>query len=92
MKTWLVVYDIADPRRLQRVAKWMLKYGVRAQKSVFECQLNETHSTEMLAGAERRIDPDVDQIRMYAIPFSVLENQTVYGVARPDWPEMTEVA
>jgi CRISPR-associated protein Cas2 len=92
MKTWLVVYDIADPRRLQRVAKWMQKYGLRAQKSVFECQLTEAHSVAMMAGAEKRIDPEVDQIRFYAIPFSVLENQTVYGVERPDWPEMTEVA
>lgn len=92
MKTWLVVYDIADPRRLQRVAKWMQKFGLRAQKSVFECQLSEARSNELMVGAAKRIDPDVDQIRFYAVPFNVLESQTVYGVPRPDWPEMTEVA
>ncbi len=32
MKTLLVAYDIADPRRLQRMAKLMQKYGLRAQK------------------------------------------------------------
>lgn len=35
----LVAYDIADPKRLARVAKTCEDYGVRVQYSVFECHL-----------------------------------------------------
>ena len=34
----IVAYDIADPRRLIRVAKIMKDYGLRVQKSVFEVE------------------------------------------------------
>ena len=37
---FLVVYDIADGRKLRRVAKTCEDYGVRIQKSVFECALD----------------------------------------------------
>ena len=32
----IVAYDIADPKRLQRIAKIMKDYGLRVQKSIFE--------------------------------------------------------
>jgi len=34
-----VCYDIAEPRRLRRVAKASEDAGLRVQKSVFECSL-----------------------------------------------------
>jgi CRISPR-associated protein Cas2 len=37
---YLVIYDIAHPRRLQRVARVMEGFGQRIQKSVFECELD----------------------------------------------------
>ena len=36
----LIVYDIADPRRLQKIAKILEDFGQRMQKSVFEARLN----------------------------------------------------
>ena len=36
MKNWLIIYDIRDPRRLQKVAKTLDGIGVRVQYSVFE--------------------------------------------------------
>ncbi len=35
--SWLVLYDIADPKRLRVVAKILETEGVRVQKSLFEC-------------------------------------------------------
>jgi len=32
----IVAYDIANDKRLSRIAKVMLDYGVRVQKSIFE--------------------------------------------------------
>lgn len=37
---YLVSYDIADPKRLRKVAKICEGFGVRLQFSVFECLLD----------------------------------------------------
>jgi CRISPR-associated protein Cas2 len=39
-RLWLVAYDIAEPRRLGKVARDLEKLGARQQKSVFECGLS----------------------------------------------------
>ena len=36
----LVIYDICDEKRLNKVAKLMESYGQRVQRSVFECELD----------------------------------------------------
>lgn len=35
-KHWLIIYDIRDTKRLNKVAKVMESYGIRVQYSVFE--------------------------------------------------------
>lgn len=35
----LIAYDVADPKRLARVAKTCEDFGARVQYSLFECQL-----------------------------------------------------
>ncbi len=42
MESWLVAYDIANPKRLRKVATACLDYGVRKQYSVFLCRLSAT--------------------------------------------------
>jgi CRISPR-associated protein Cas2 len=37
----IVAYDITDGKRLNRVAKVMLDYGVRVQKSIFEVEVSQ---------------------------------------------------
>ncbi|HTI68628.1 MAG TPA: CRISPR-associated endonuclease Cas2, partial [Candidatus Limnocylindria bacterium] len=37
----LVAYDIADPKRLHRVAMICENFGVRVQYSLFECWLED---------------------------------------------------
>ena len=38
-RTYIVCYDIADPKRLRNVFKKMRAWGDHLQFSVFECQL-----------------------------------------------------
>lgn len=40
MKKWLIIYDIKNEKRLNKVAKIIMEYGERVQKSVFECEAN----------------------------------------------------
>lgn len=37
---YLICYDVADPKRLRRVARVCESYGTRLQLSVFECFLD----------------------------------------------------
>ena len=39
MDTYLVAYDICDPKRLRKVAKTCEDFGFRRQYSVFVCRL-----------------------------------------------------
>ncbi len=39
-RTFLVCYDICDPKRLRKVFKTMRNFGDHLQYSVFECQMN----------------------------------------------------
>ncbi len=64
---YLVAYDIANPKRLAKVAKTMKNYGVRVQKSVFECDLNEKLFLEMKIKVDRILDFSVDSVRYYAL-------------------------
>ena len=42
MDTYLVCYDISDPKRLRKVAQTCEDFGVRRQFSVFLCRLTAT--------------------------------------------------
>jgi CRISPR-associated protein Cas2 len=91
MTTLLVVYDIAQARRLQRVAKVMERYGVRVQKSVFECRLTRARQEEMTRRLSGVIEPGEDQVRVYTVPAEVLSGQQQLGRRGPDLPALTVV-
>jgi CRISPR-associated protein Cas2 len=44
---YLVCYDIVSDRRRNKVAKLLEAYGLRVQKSVFECVLDENQYTTL---------------------------------------------
>ena len=41
--SWLVLYDISDPKRLRKVAKLLETEGIRVQKSFFECNWSKEY-------------------------------------------------
>jgi CRISPR-associated protein Cas2 len=45
--TYIVCYDIADPKRLRQVFKICRNYGNHLQFSVFECDLNSAEKIEL---------------------------------------------
>lgn len=64
---WVVVYDIADTRRLRRVAKHMEGYGTRVQRSVFDCWLSEADLDKLRASLNDIIAPGIDSVRFYHV-------------------------
>lgn len=59
----LILYDIADPKRLRRVARVCEDFGVRLQDSVFECTLEPTQLQRMQMRILREIDLHQDSVR-----------------------------
>ena len=77
---FLTVYDIADPKRLGRVATAMKRYGVRVQKSVFECSLSESGVQAMRRSVEQEMELTEDSVRIYPLLADSRRKQTILGV------------
>ena len=66
MKNMVVVcFDVCNNRRLYRVARELANFGVRVQKSVFECHLNQTQLADLQQRLAQWIDENEDQVRYY---------------------------
>ena len=66
----LITYDVntttsAGKRRLNKVAKLCLNYGLRVQNSVFECIMDAAKSKEAQHKLESLIDKEKDSLRFY---------------------------
>jgi CRISPR-associated protein Cas2 len=76
---YLIVYDICQPKRLRRVAKAMQQFGVRVQKSVFECVLSDSGLSEMKTQVSKDMDATEDSVRIYPLLAGSREKQTILG-------------
>lgn len=63
----LIAYDIADPKRLRRVALICEDFGMRVQRSLFECWLDEPRFRDLMARLHATIDPATDRIGAYTL-------------------------
>lgn len=65
---YLVSFDIVDDRVRYRAVKILKEYGVRVQKSVFECsRLSEKQLLRLKHRLEDRIDHGEDSVRYYPL-------------------------
>jgi CRISPR-associated protein Cas2 len=65
--TYLVCYDITEPKRLRRVFKLCKNYGNHLQYSVFECDLNPAERVGLEAGLAELIKHDEDQVMFVSL-------------------------
>ena len=63
----LLAYDIAEPRRLARVARICEDHGVRVQYSLFECRLTEGEFDRLWARLEETILRSDDRLVAYRL-------------------------
>lgn len=61
-QTFIVSYDIADPKRLRRVYRIMRGWGDHIQFSVFRCELNARELVELRSTLVRVIHHAEDQV------------------------------
>lgn len=67
-RLYLICYDICEPRRLSRVARFLEKHACRVQYSVFAIQITPVRLTLLMKELSRLIDPTEDDVRAYPLP------------------------
>lgn len=84
---YIVSYDIVDDKIRDRVSKVLKGYGIRVQKSVFECpNLTEKQFIKLKDQLERLIRAHEDSIRYYRQCASCIENFEISGIG--EYPEV----
>ena len=82
---YLVAYDVSSPKRLRRVAKLCEAYGVRVEKSVFECDLRIERFDAFWCELIDLIDHDEDALVAYRVCRAcVREIESMGTVTRPE--------
>lgn len=65
---YLVTYDIADPKRLSRLFRFMKKQGVPVQYSVFLVESSAVQMSSLMVRIAKMIHPSADDVRGYRLP------------------------
>ena len=81
MDSWIVAYDISDPKRLRKVATACEDFGVRRQYSVFLCRLSATDHVRLRSRLYDLIDLQEDQVLF--IPLCKQCAEKIEALGRP---------
>jgi len=65
---YLVTYDIADPKRLSRLFRFLKKQGVPIQYSVFLVESTAAKMGSLMVKIAKLIHKDADDVRAYRMP------------------------
>jgi len=84
---YLIVYDIADPKRLKRVHAMIKKEGIAVQKSVFFVNGNAHEISQLMHTVAKKMILTQDDLRAYPItnPANVWTNATNPLAVCPVW-------
>lgn len=75
----LMIYDIVDNKRRNKMVKCLEAYGVRVQKSAFEALLNRRQYEKMLRESSILIDEAVDSLRVYVLD-DIIDVYNTWGI------------
>lgn len=79
--TWVLTFDVVDPKRLRRLSRFLQGHGHRVQKSVFEVLATVAELVSLLdrATTPERFDPALDSLRAYHLCSPCLRATQVRG-------------
>lgn len=87
----LVVYDIPNDKRRNRLATFLEGYGRRVQYSVFECFLGLKEMRKLHQQVAKQVDEAVDNVRFYWISEEALAQVLTIGSGLPEAPPETYI-
>jgi len=76
---YLITYDIVKDNRRNKAAHLLEGYGMRVQKSVFECVLNDHQLAMLRKKLTRYIKPEEDQVRFYPMTIHTRRKVIILG-------------
>ncbi|MDX9745952.1 MAG: CRISPR-associated endonuclease Cas2 [Syntrophales bacterium] len=75
----LITYDITEPRRLNQLRHFLKEFGLRTQKSVFECDIDDVALKRIRAYCRDKLDLENDSVRIYRICRRCIDKVTISG-------------
>lgn len=88
---YLFTYDIADPKRLIKIAKILESIGERVQDSVFEAYLTEEELQRLLQRTKKIMREEEDSLRIYMLCRICRGKIRCVGQGRPTPPPSTMI-
>ena len=70
-RLWLICYDIAAPRRLKRLHRFLKSEATPVQYSVFLFRGSAMQLGRLVKEIETYIDEKVDDVRVYQVPAAI---------------------
>lgn len=80
---YVLVYDVVDDRRRNRLHRSLKNFGTAVQRSVFEFDLSSGEADKMMEHVERIIETEEDVVRLYRICQSCLAQVRILGQGEP---------
>jgi CRISPR-associated protein Cas2 len=87
MTFYVIAYDIPDNRRRNRIARLLAGFGLRIQKSVFECDLDTDRLQRLRHELSAETDPGEDKVRFYPLCSGDLSRALVWDKSGLHWPQ-----
>jgi CRISPR-associated protein Cas2 len=75
----VIAYDIQDDRRREALAKLLLEYGTRMQKSVFECLLEKRELDRLVEKVRPFVETSLESVRFYVLCHRCMEQSAHVG-------------
>ncbi len=76
---YVLVYDVVNDRRRNKLHRTLKDYGTAVQRSVFEFDLNAAEVQKMMKRVEALISPDEDTVRLYRLCAACLTETRILG-------------
>ena len=80
---YVVAYDISSDRRRYRVHRILSGFGRWTQYSLFECFLTRKEMVELRARLNKKLEPEEDSVRFYALCQACLKRVETIGSEKP---------
>jgi len=75
----LITYDITEPYRLNKLREFLKDFGLRTQKSVFECEIDGEGLRMIRKYCKNHLDLATDSVRIYRICTRCLKKVIITG-------------
>jgi CRISPR-associated protein Cas2 len=79
---YVICFDVHEDKRLRQISNEMENFGIRVQRSVFECHLETAQLQELQRRLGDLMEPTEDQVRYYSLCGKDKQHIVIDGAGR----------